>query len=142
MNGKNGQSGVVRRPVEAVPEQTSDLLKSKQNLAVKIVPEPLILRKIATSMNVQVIDIINIIFSCYNFIFLAKFNGFLPFTDSSIIVDCEWDEWKIGECSLTCGGGIQIKSRRFKIVAANGGNECEGSSNYTQDCNLQECPGT
>ena len=26
-------------------------------------------------------------------------------------VDCEWSEWSIGECSVSCGGGTRIDTR-------------------------------
>ena len=57
------------------------------------------------------------------------------------IVDCQWDEWMEGQCSKTCGGGTQIDTRREKIKAAYGGEECFGPSNVTKECNTQECPG-
>ena len=56
-------------------------------------------------------------------------------------MDCEWSEWSIGECTTTCGGGIQIKTRTSIIEAAYGGKECDGASNMTEDCNIQNCPG-
>ena len=57
------------------------------------------------------------------------------------MVDCEWDEWRIGECSKTCGGGERINIRNKKIEAINGGKECSGTSNLTDSCNKIECPG-
>ena len=56
-------------------------------------------------------------------------------------MDCEWDEWNFGTCSLTCGGGVLIKSRYPIVEAAHGGKECDGVSNITEDCNNQNCPG-
>ena len=32
-------------------------------------------------------------------------------------------------------------TRTRKVEASNGGMECSGSSNITQDCNVEECPG-
>lgn len=58
------------------------------------------------------------------------------------IVHCEWDEWKIGECSLTCGGGERTNTREEKQSAEHGGDECEGLSSITESCNIEECPGT
>ena len=57
------------------------------------------------------------------------------------IVHCEWDEWQIGECSQTCGGGILTKIRQEKTSAAHGGNECKGEDSIEESCNVQECPG-
>ena len=56
-------------------------------------------------------------------------------------MDCEWGEWEIGKCSLTCGTGIQVKTRKQKVEVSHGGKECDGFSNVTQDCNIQSCPG-
>ena len=56
-------------------------------------------------------------------------------------VNCEWDEWKIGECDQTCGGGIRRNTRKIKVNAKHGGKECEGSATSTETCNTNECPG-
>ena len=56
-------------------------------------------------------------------------------------MDCEWAEWEIGECNEDCGGGTRTNVRTPKVKAANGGTECQGSSNITESCNIQECPG-
>ena len=56
-------------------------------------------------------------------------------------VDCQWDDWKEGQCSKSCGGGTQIDTRLKKIKAAYGGEECAGPSNITKECNTQNCPG-
>ena len=58
-----------------------------------------------------------------------------------IAVDCEWDEWKIGECSKTCGGGTQTNTRIKKIMEKHGGKKCSGSSSKEIKCNVQECSG-
>ena len=57
------------------------------------------------------------------------------------VVDCEWDEWMIGECSKTCGGGLLTKSRKLKVDEARGGLECTGDPVVSESCNVQECPG-
>ena len=56
-------------------------------------------------------------------------------------VDCKWDEWQIGECSKSCGGGSQTNTRMKKVEEADGG-ACMGSDTVTVSCNVQECPGT
>ena len=58
-----------------------------------------------------------------------------------ISVNCEWDEWVIGQCSRECGGGKRINSRSIKVNATNGGTNCSGVSEITEICNIQECPG-
>ena len=57
------------------------------------------------------------------------------------IVDCEWDEWKTGECDEPCGGGMRTNTRIPKVDAQHGGEECTGSSSITESCNQHECPG-
>ena len=56
-------------------------------------------------------------------------------------MDCEWDEWKLGECSKTCGGGERTNTRDTKVRAAHGGDECSGSSTVNEPCSVEECPG-
>ena len=58
-----------------------------------------------------------------------------------ISVDCEWEEWKEGECSNECGGGLRTNTRVVKQKAENGGMECSGYSNVTELCNTEHCPG-
>ena len=57
-------------------------------------------------------------------------------------LNCEWDDWQIGECSKTCGGGSRTNSREKKVEEVNGGKECAGSSTFTESCNIQECSGS
>ena len=57
------------------------------------------------------------------------------------LVDCEWGDWKIGECSVECGTGIRLNTREPKVLAAYDGEECSGLANATEICNIQECPG-
>ena len=57
------------------------------------------------------------------------------------LVDCEWNDWVMGECSITCGGGTRSNTRVRKIDAAFGGRECPGLASITEACNVQECPG-
>ena len=59
----------------------------------------------------------------------------------NIIVDCEWRDWEIGECSKTCGGGQRLNIRNRKIEAANGGKDCLGGSTETVGCYEGDCPG-
>ena len=57
------------------------------------------------------------------------------------LLDCKWDEWNIGECSEECGGGIRTNTRKPKVEAEHGGEDCSGSPSITESCNVQECPG-
>ena len=56
-------------------------------------------------------------------------------------VDCEWDDWAVGACSKSCGGGTRTNERSPKIEADFGGSNCTGASNITEDCNIIPCPG-
>ena len=60
---------------------------------------------------------------------------------TSNVVHCEWNDWMLGECSLTCGGGMLTKTRKEKVTALHGGEECPGPSTIEESCNVQECPG-
>jgi len=55
-------------------------------------------------------------------------------------VHCEWNEWKVGVCSKTCGGGTQTNTRTEKVSAEHGGDECEGPTTMTDICNTNDCP--
>ena len=57
------------------------------------------------------------------------------------LVDCEWDDWQIGECSKECAGGVRTNTRAKKVEADHGGEECQGVSSKTESCNVHECPG-
>ena len=49
----------------------------------------------------------------------------LHYKELIIKVDCEWDEWIIGECSKTCGGGMRNNYRDKKVEEMFGG-VCDG----------------
>ena len=63
-----------------------------------------------------------------------KYLNFFP------LVHCEWNEWQVGECSKTCGGGTRIDHRTKKTEEANGG-ICEGDATFEDVCNTEACPG-
>ena len=71
------------------------------------------------------------------------------FIQISIVVDCEWSEWKNltwtntgTECSQTCGGGSMTYSRYKTVEESYGGKPCTGETTKTETnvCNTQECP--
>ncbi|XP_046560774.1 adhesion G protein-coupled receptor B3-like isoform X3 [Haliotis rubra] len=48
-----------------------------------------------------------------------------------------WHDWR--DCSVTCGGGQQIRKRDC-LKPKFGGSNCEGESQQTRQCSTQECP--
>ena len=71
--------------------------------------------------------------------FLRVLDSFFEFS----AIDCQWDEWNVGQCSKTCGGGTR-KNTRNKIVYEKNGGTCSDSSPSqmkAEDCNPQPCPG-
>lgn len=55
-------------------------------------------------------------------------------------IHCEWNDWVIGECSQTCGGGVRTNTRTEKVSANHGGKACPGVSSLEESCNVNECP--
>merc|ERR1711881_757865 len=55
-------------------------------------------------------------------------------------VDCQWEEWTIGECSKTCGTGTQQQIRDIAVMEQFGGHPCVGDYSVTVDCNTDPCP--
>ena len=58
-----------------------------------------------------------------------------------ILVDGGWNEPEWSECSATCGGGTQTRTRTCTNPApAHGGLDCQGQSIETQNCFNPPCP--
>ena len=68
---------------------------------------------------------------------------FLFFT--CCIVNGDYSDWgPYGECSKTCGGGMQTRKRTCtNPPPTNGGENCNGlgPDSNTRECNNQRCPG-
>ena len=58
-----------------------------------------------------------------------------------VSVNCKWSTWTTWtSCPVTCGGGLQLRSRFVKEAAQNGGS-CDGDSVESQACGTSECKG-
>merc|ERR1719316_1508034 len=58
---------------------------------------------------------------------------------TALVSDCEVSDWVPGECTVTCGGGMQMLNHTISILPAYGGAECPP---LTMDrvCNDVPCP--
>ncbi|XP_078378137.1 uncharacterized protein LOC144661308 isoform X1 [Oculina patagonica] len=58
-------------------------------------------------------------------------------------IDGNWSDWKDwSDCPVTCGGGVQNRSRTCtNPPPAFGGQSCPGSGDETRSCNEIPCPG-
>ena len=57
-----------------------------------------------------------------------------------ISVNCVWSDWKIGDCSVSCGLGTRTETRKKTVIEQNGG-ECIGEASVTSECHDEICPG-
>eukprot|EP00929_Paragymnodinium_shiwhaense_P097590 TRINITY_DN59225_c0_g1_i1.p1 TRINITY_DN59225_c0_g1~~TRINITY_DN59225_c0_g1_i1.p1 ORF type:complete len:1427 (-),score=228.70 TRINITY_DN59225_c0_g1_i1:32-4312(-) len=54
--------------------------------------------------------------------------------------DCIWSEWsELGECAQSCGGGIQVRTRKI-LSPAQAGGSCPGDASHAKPCNAHRCP--
>lgn len=62
--------------------------------------------------------------------------------NKKVAVQGSWGSWSPwGECSRTCGGGVQFSFRECnEPVPQNGGKYCEGQRKRYRSCNTQDCP--
>jgi len=55
-------------------------------------------------------------------------------------VDCTWNDWELGECSVTCAGGTRVDTRTVATEAMHGG-FCDPEGDMrVQECNPEACP--
>ena len=64
------------------------------------------------------------------------------FQKVNMFADGTWGAWASwSACSLTCGGGMQVRTRNCNNPSPyNGGATCEGSQSENQACNSHACP--
>jgi len=55
-------------------------------------------------------------------------------------IDCQGSWSDVGECSATCGGGLQTQQFTVSVDPAHGGSACPTSQRSIQQCNAQSCP--
>ena len=55
-------------------------------------------------------------------------------------MNCEWTDWQIGECSVSCGIGTRTEIRSKSVEEKNGG-VCIGETTVQADCHDAVCPG-
>ena len=68
-------------------------------------------------------------------------NTFLIIKITLPSVDCVWHEWAVwGECSVTCGAGIERRSRTNTPALFNGA-LCDGDEEEERECFPVHCPG-
>jgi hypothetical protein len=62
--------------------------------------------------------------------------------DVVTLSDGNWGSWTaFAACSVTCGGGTQMRTRNCDSPApSNGGIACAGLANESQTCNNATCP--
>ena len=73
----------------------------------------------------------------------SKLRGNYKLIEPTILGNCTWDEFgHWGLCSLSCGGGVQSRTRGIKQREAYGGEQCNGNSTETRECNVAACKGT
>ena len=57
-------------------------------------------------------------------------------------VDCAWGSWNgWGQCTKTCGGGTQKRTRSVIQQSVFGGIPCPETASETNECNAKPCPG-
>ena len=113
-------------------------------MGVNLVKEQLLLMKTATKRDAQVKKTL---FQFHSTIFLTTLieslfhvTNFPGIANIYNAVDCEWDDWIIGECTESCGGGTRTKHRTEKVSKAYGGAKCEGPDSIEETCNDLACP--
>ena len=57
------------------------------------------------------------------------------------VVECQWNEWRVGDCNKSCGKGFRIKTRSPKSRSSNLMDDCSGPSTVLESCSISECPG-
>ena len=59
---------------------------------------------------------------------------------STTPIHCQWNNWVVGACSVTCGTGTRTNTRTKSVVEKDGGT-CTGQPIEQEQCKIKECPG-
>lgn len=77
---------------------------------------------------------------------MIKYNGnfvlavAVKFVDFFLTEDGVWVTWSVwGDCSVTCGGGLQYRNRTCDGPRY-GGADCEGVDEQQRECGTDPCP--
>ena len=144
VTGQNGRTGATALSLVAaecrIDQELVPILR--QLLVESRVLERVTKHELATKILAQVIAIIIL---CG---FLGKIHQLSPFSSNGVLpviffsVDGNWSDWKDwGECPVSCGGGVQNRSRTCtNPPPAFGGESCPGESDETRACNEDPCP--
>ena len=62
-------------------------------------------------------------------------------TQNVLLVDCRWSDWRLGDCSVSCGDGVRENTRFKEQGELFGGAPCEGVVSHTEACINRICPG-
>ena len=67
-----------------------------------------------------------------------------PSTNTTCPRSCEWGEWNTNwsDCSVTCGDGVQSRTRAISVTSEGGGKNCtDNDAVQSKTCKPRECPG-
>ena len=56
-------------------------------------------------------------------------------------VSCEWSLWQTGDCSVSCGEGVQTKRRTKTFNNETPIGKCQGQGETEVPCTKESCPG-
>ena len=74
----------------------------------------------------------------FDFLVIHKYTSQIK---NVVLVNCVWGTWDTwATCSKTCGGGVQVRTRKVDTHEENGGTACSGLSTEQQNCNTGTCP--
>ena len=140
MYGVIGSTMSAQLNVAVEPSQWLESRSKRQCLEAKNVKEKPMPSKHATNILARVsvyfdLFLINIIVNIWYPKYWDRYQNWF------ILVDCTWNDWELGECSVTCAGGTRVDTRTVATEAMHGG-FCDPEGDMrVQECNPEACPG-